>query len=302
MIKTVGIGDSVIDRYYHQELMFPGGNALNFSVYSSQLFCQSAFVGVIADDNFSRLIIKALDVRKIDRSMCRFVQGASWLCSTRLENGERTISDDNDGGVVKRHPLKLDECLLDYIRGFDIVHTNVNGHLGNEIRKLKQVNVPVIYDYSDFWESESDLLSICPFIDFAFFSGKKLPRDELKRLLKVLVNNGCELAICTIGKDGAIVYDGLRYYIEKPYNAEGEVVDTLGAGDSFLTGFIVNYIEGRKRFNNIVAGNKNKYCTQDDVNSYRKALIKSSIHTGNLLAIKNCMVLGAFGDGATLVK
>jgi sugar/nucleoside kinase (ribokinase family) len=300
MIKAVGIGDYVIDRYYHYGLMFPGGNALNFAVYSKQLGCDSAFVGVLADDKFADVVTRAIDERGIDRSRCVRAHGDTWLCSTRLENGERTISDDNDGGVVKNQPLKVDEDLLAYVRGFDIVHANINGSIDDEIGKLKTVGVPIIYDYSDLWESEADLLKMCPHIDFAFFSGKKLPQNELKRLLTRLVENGCELAICTIGKQGSIAYDGNKYYTKKPYNLEGAVVDTLGAGDSFLTGFIISYIEGCKRLQSITAGEPGKICTAEDVRSYREGLIEYSMQVGNLLAIKNCMVLGAFGQGVAL--
>ena len=302
MIKAVGVGDYVIDRYYHYGLMFPGGNALNFAVYSKQLGCGAAFVGILADDKFAEIVTEAIDARGVDRSKCVRVHGKTWLCNTRLENGERTISDDNDGGVVKTQPLKIGNGLLDYLRGFDIIHTNVNGYLGKEIEKLKLTGVPVIYDYSDIWQSEEDLLEICPYINFAFFSGKKLPQAELKQLLRLIVDNGCELAICTIGEQGSIVYDGNKYYIEKPYpyNINSEVLDTLGAGDSFLTGFIITYIEGYKRYKSIVGQEAQKYTTAEGDKDFKSNLIKHSMQVGNLLAIRNCMVLGAFNHGVAL--
>lgn len=300
MIKAVGVGDYVIDRYYHHGLMFPGGNALNFAVYSKQLGCKAAFVGMLADDKFADIVTEALDARGIDRSMCERVHGKTWLCNTGIKNGERTISDENDGGVVKNQPLKIHEDLFDYLCGFDIIHANVNGCLGNEIEKLKLTGVPVIYDYSELWESEEDLLEICPYISFAFFSGRNLPQEELKRLLKLLVDKSCELAICTIGEQGSIVYDGDAFYLEEPYKTDVEVVDTLGAGDSFLTGFIITYIEGCKRYRNIIEQETQKYANTAADQIFKSSLIKYAMQVGNLLAFRTCMGLGAFDHAVPL--
>ena len=33
-ISVIGIGDNVVDKYLHSGVMYPGGNALNFSVYA----------------------------------------------------------------------------------------------------------------------------------------------------------------------------------------------------------------------------------------------------------------------------
>lgn len=300
MINAVGVGDYVIDRYYHHGLMFPGGNALNFAVYSKQLGCNAAFVSMLADDKFADIVINAIDDLGIDRSRCKQVKGKTWLCNTRIENGERTISDDNDGGVVKNQPLKIEGDLLKYLGEFDIIHANVNGCLGKEVEKLKLTGVPIIYDYSDVWESQEQLLELCPHIDFAFFSGKNLHINELKEMLKLTVDNGCELAISTIGEQGSIVYDGEKYYVEKPYKTSGDVLDTLGAGDSFLTGFIITYIEGWKRYKAITNKGTHHLTSKSGNKAFKRSLIKYSMQIGNLLAFRTCMVLGAFGYGVPL--
>lgn len=300
MITAVGVGDYVIDRYYHCDRMFPGGNALNFAVYSKQLGHESAFVSVLADDRYTDIVKDALETCQIDYSMCVQRHGETWLCNTRLENGERTITDANDCGVIKNQPLVIDSELIEYLSNFDIIHTNVNGWLGEQIFQLKKTHVPIIYDYSDLWESLDDLLAIVPGIDFAFLSGKGLPKEQLRDILKKLVEEGCELAICTIGKKGAIVYDGEQFYTEEPYNLHADVVDTLGAGDSFLTGFITTYIEGKKRFYELTQGEHGKYCTPNDMKKYLSQLVQHAMQVGNLIAIRNCMVLGAFDLGTTL--
>lgn len=35
-MKVLGIGDNVVDKYVHLRMMYPGGNALNFSVFAKK--------------------------------------------------------------------------------------------------------------------------------------------------------------------------------------------------------------------------------------------------------------------------
>ncbi|MFQ8776666.1 MAG: hypothetical protein ACLR78_03230 [Roseburia sp.] len=46
MIKVIGIGDNVCDQYYPAKIMYPGGQAMNFSVYAKMLGAKSAYLGV----------------------------------------------------------------------------------------------------------------------------------------------------------------------------------------------------------------------------------------------------------------
>ncbi|MEQ2383520.1 hypothetical protein WMO21_14390 [Lachnospiraceae bacterium CLA-AA-H58] len=50
MIKVIGIGDNVCDQYYPAKIMYPGGQAMNFSVYAKMLGAQSAYLGVFGKD------------------------------------------------------------------------------------------------------------------------------------------------------------------------------------------------------------------------------------------------------------
>lgn len=43
MVKVIGLGDNVVDKYEHIRTMYPGGNALNFAAYAKKLGINSAF-------------------------------------------------------------------------------------------------------------------------------------------------------------------------------------------------------------------------------------------------------------------
>lgn len=45
MIKVLGLGDSLMDRYVDEGIKYPGGNALNFAVKAKQYGADVAFMG-----------------------------------------------------------------------------------------------------------------------------------------------------------------------------------------------------------------------------------------------------------------
>ena len=45
MLKVLGIGDNVCDVYLHKEIMYPGGQALNFTAYAKKLGADADFMG-----------------------------------------------------------------------------------------------------------------------------------------------------------------------------------------------------------------------------------------------------------------
>ena len=294
MIRMIGVGDNVVDRYPQRGVLYPGGNSINFAVYGKQLGHETAYMGVLADDREGEIIQSALKSLGVDIAQSAFVHGETGRCTTTLTDGDRCITDDNDFGAVKSQPLQLTPERLDYIANFHVAHSSCYSFIENQLHLIRERGVPVVYDFSDVW-TEKDFDQICPNIDIAFFSGKKLPDETLHTLLKKTVSLGCSLAISTIGRRGAVVDDGTRFYTKAPYNPQGKVVDTLGAGDSFLTGFISTYYEGLERYRSL-CGTLDQPCTtpEDDLD-YRAQLIEYAMSEGNLLAIRNCMVRGAFG-------
>ena len=34
-MRVIGLGDNVVDMYMHRNVMYPGGNAMNFAVYAN---------------------------------------------------------------------------------------------------------------------------------------------------------------------------------------------------------------------------------------------------------------------------
>ena len=69
-------------------------------------------------------------------------------------------------------------------------------------------------------------------------------RDEhVKELMKEYQALGPKMVIATFGEEGSLCYDGKEFYSGEITPAK-EVVNTVGAGDSFCAGFMYGIMNG----------------------------------------------------------
>ena len=294
MLRVVGVGDNFVDRYWDENTMYPGGNSVNFAVYARQQGAFSAYCGVLAEDREARLIERALVNYGVEYTHClRLPGGETGVGSIRLINGDRVISDDNDGGSVRTDPLPVTEELLLYLKSFDVIHMCCYGYLAPQLHRIASTGVPVLYDFSDQW-TQDGFEQICADVKVAFLSGGGRPSEELEEALRRACGCGAEIAIATMGGDGAIAWDGKRLYRKRPYEVNAERLDTMGAGDAFLTGFAVAYFSGLKLLDALT---QERSLAQKDEADYREHLVEYAMCNGDLCAMRSCSTRGAFGMG-----
>lgn len=278
MMRVIGVGDNVVDKYLYKKVMYPGGNALNFSVYAKQLGIESAYLGVFGNDRAGEHIIETLKRLNVDISHCRQHPGENGFASVDLVEGDRVFIGGNDGGVQKDHPVILTEGDLEYIKTFAIAHSSIYSGMESELHKLKSSGILVSFDFSNEYD-DAILGSVCKTVDISLLSCGQLQTEEVELLLTRVYSYGSRLVIGTMGSRGSMVYDGKNFYRQEPHFVQP--VDTLGAGDSFFTAFILHYLLGKKENSN-----------QDEA-----LLFKRSLEEGAKFAAKTCLVDGAFGYG-----
>ena len=249
-MKLIGIGDNVVDRYINKKIMFPGGNAVNFAAFVRQCGEESAYLGLIADEPEGWLIYESLEELGVDVSRSAPVRGLTTeRCDVTLIDGDRTFVGC-EYGEGEWKPLRLTEAHLDYLRGFDVIHCACYADMADEIRKLDAIPAVKTFDFSSEEEYRTDeyLNKVCPHIDIALFSQEEMTDEEALALQKKAHDLGAELVLVTNGSKGQKLWDGSSIH-------EGEVkmvqaVDTMGAGDSFFTAFVVQLMrEGYRRGN-----------------------------------------------------
>lgn len=283
-MKVVGYGDNVVDRYLNQKKVFPGGNCVNFSVYAKRAGIASAYLGAFGDDREGGHIRKVLKELDIDISRCAVEEGSvTERCDVNIEEGNRVFVQyderENLHGI-----LELGDKELDYLKEFDLIHLSCYAEEESEVPKLKTMPGLVSFDFSEEEEyrTEEYLDQICPFIDFALFSCEGKEEARIKELLMQVNRKGSRLCLATMGPDGQMLYDGERFYKGKAEFIKA--VDTMGAGDSFCTAFLVSLLKAGWRKGSGV----------------EESAVNEAFAYAAKFAADNCLVEGSFGHAAEI--
>lgn len=276
-VSALGFGDNVVDKYEHIKTMYPGGNCVNFAVYAKMFGAKrSAYMGYFGNDAEAEHVMYALDDIGIETVKCKQLEGENGCARATLVDGDRVFLGSNEGGIRGKTPYVLDRFDLEYIRQFDFVHSGNYCFMEKELPKIHEASVPISFDFSDDSE-DSYYAEVAPTVDYAFcsFDGTD---EEAREHLKKIVSYGPKLAVASRGADGCILYDGQEYYVQKAVPIK-EVVDTMGAGDSLITSFMVAYTDHLKKG---ITG---------------ETAIRESLAAAAEFASKVCGMNGAFGYG-----
>lgn len=276
-VKILGFGDNVVDQYEHIQTMYPGGNCVNLCAYATMFGVEkSAYMGYFGNDSNAEYVISVLKELQIETIKCKQLEGENGWARVTLVDGDRTFLGCNEGGIRGETPYVLDRFDLEYIRQFDLVHTGNYCFTEAELGKIKKAGVPVSFDFSDD-STEEYYRKVVPDIDYAFcsFDGSD---EEVRAHLTMIVGLGAKLATASRGAKGCILYDGKDFY-EQPAAPLEKVVDTMGAGDSLITSFLIGYTDRKKK------------------GTEHSQAIRESLSDAADFAAKICGLEGAFGYG-----
>lgn len=281
-LKVLGLGDNVVDRYLNMGRMYPGGNALNIAVYAKMLGAGAAFLGTFGTDAAARHVRSTLAALGVATDGCRIVEGENGHADVRIVDGNREFVFSNRGGVAREHPFVPAQADLDHIATFDLVHTSCYSHLDSRLGVIAPASRLLSYDFSYRWQVDDLIGPVAPHLDFAALSAGDTGRPGAERGLLAVHAAGCPLAVATLGADGALFYagDGFIEVAAMPTT----VVDTLGAGDAFITGCLLSLLQSGWVRGVVPA----------------RSDIERALGTGAEFAARICTIDGAFGHAAPL--
>ena len=279
-MKSVCVGDNVIDYYVNTGQMFPGGNSLNVAVHLARMGNESSYLGNIADDQMAKVIIRSLKNNNVDFSQCEIVRNSTTKhCNYEVIDGERTFLSVELGGNWSG-PMELTEEKIEYLKGFDAIICNCNAKMPEEMKKISQLDSLYVYDFGEKEKYHVDeyLDQVCENLDLAMFSFPHADEETLQAFAKRIMAHGCANVLITVGSHG-------QYLISEKGTVNGEIsavdaVDTMGAGDSFLAGFVSGMFSQGWRKGAALAGE-----------SAVRALQIASHYAG-----ENCLKEGGFGE------
>ncbi|KQV41474.1 MULTISPECIES: PfkB family carbohydrate kinase [unclassified Rhizobium] len=245
--RFAAVGDNCIDRFQPPvSTSLVGGNAVNVAVQLARRGQVSFYFGAIGPDRAGRWTRELLAQNGVDVTYLRERPGITAYTDIEvLPSGERVFAYEDFGVCAGYRP---DEAEIAVLKTMDHVHIGWMDDGGDLRRTLAAAGVSVSQDISvnaDPANLGTNGLAIA-------FASAGSDDGAADAQLECLLGDGVPLAVVTRGSKGSLVSDGTDRFEAgiKPV----EVVDTTGAGDSFIAGFLAARIAGRSLPECLTAG------------------------------------------------
>ena len=283
---VVGLGDNVVDYYQNQNVKYPGGNAVNFSVFAPKQLVDSYYVGSLAKDDDGELILNSLKNENVNTSFCNRINAKTEKTFVNIVDGDRQFIDSIRGA---RQLPSLDEPdLMKILDSALVVYSACHANSENAIAKLHQRGILIAYDFSEMakYHTTEYLNQVAKNVDIAQFSLSEAKADDMERILTQCMRLNTVFVLFTNGGEPPLLFDcnqRKKYVGQVQYDPEP--IDTMGAGDTFFANLVVYLLAKAKDLKNI---------SEEDIN---ESLTKAA-----LAAAKTIRQKGSFGHGIKITK
>lgn len=286
--KIIAIGDNVCDKYLSRDKMYPGGQCVNTCVYAKMNGMEAAYLGKYGNDEVARLVHDTLQTIGIDDSRCRHFDGENGFALVTLKGNDRIFLGSNKGGIAKENPFNFTADDITYIKNYNIIYTNLNSYIEDDLPALKATGVPIAYDFSLRW-TDAYLEKVCPNIHVAILSCAHLTPEKREEEMKKVQSYGVKVVLGTIGEEGSYVLYKDEFLYAPAVHADN-VIDTMGAGDSYFAAFLCSLLESSETGALI-----------EDSDGSMKQRLKTAMNKGAAFSAKVCALEGAFGYGVPIL-
>lgn len=235
------------------EVIFPGGKGINVSIVLSNLGYKNVALGFLAGfvgDEIKRLLEEkgiTTDFISVEKGTSRINVKLRSDRETEINGQGPTISKKDIQNLYKKlDQLKEDDVLV--LAGSipevmpDSIYMDIMDH-------LKEKNLKIAVD-----ATKDLLVNVLPYHPFVIkpnnfelgelFGVTIKGKDEVVFYAKKLQEMGARNVLVSMAGDGAVLVteDGQEFRAEAP---KGKVVNSVGAGDSMVGGFLAGYLENQ---------------------------------------------------------
>ncbi|ABR47549.1 PfkB domain protein [Alkaliphilus metalliredigens QYMF] len=230
-MKIAAVGENIIDDYHQREEAYIGGGCINFLMtLAEESKHQLSYIGPIALDYYGESITQALTEKEINVEYATYLEGKSPLVKIEMHKGEKSYGQSRRGVL---EAFRLTDQQITLIQEQDHIHATIIGGLLPLINKMKSRGT-VSFDYSRL-QNERLILNTASFIDFPCLSRDEFTQKE-RTLMEEIHKEGSKEVILLLGDKGSVVYDGEKF--TKIKSEKLSVIDTLGAGDAYISQYI----------------------------------------------------------------
>lgn len=236
-----------------KEIIYPGGKGINVSMVLQNLGYQSCALGFMAGFT-GREIARLLEVNGVESDFIHVDEGLSRINVKLRSNEESEIN--GQGPAIKKRDIAFLYEKLDRIQDGDILVLagSIPEVMPDDIymdimRYLQTKDVRIVVD-----ATKDLLVNVLPYHPFLIkpnnhelgeiFGVELKTTEEIVTYAKKLQEKGARNVLISMAGDGAILLteDGQIFQSLPP---KGKVLNSVGAGDSMVAGFLAGYLENQ---------------------------------------------------------
>lgn len=227
-----------------------GSSSVIFACGAARLGLKVAFVGICGDDVFGRFMLAEMSKRGVDVSHVIIrADGQTGLSVILNQQSDRAILT-HSGLIAELQASDVADSLLAQARHLHVasyfLQTKLQPNLPALFKRAHALGLSTSldtnYDPSEKWMGFDELLAVTNVFLPNEAEAESLTGAENVEEAATRLGSKVEALAIKLGKDGALgMSKSQRVQVESiPVN----VMDTVGAGDSFDAGFIYGYLNG----------------------------------------------------------
>jgi sugar/nucleoside kinase (ribokinase family) len=249
--KIQGFPEKGKEKLAQEMTLTLGSSAAIFASNLNALGAKTAFLGKIGNDIFANLVINSLEKRGVNTEYV--------IRDGQLKTGATIVLNYEDERAAVTYPGAMDYLVIGDITSEKLksarhlhfssyyMQPGIKKDVAAMFRMAKEAGLTTSLDMQ--WDPQEkwdlDIKNIMPYVDIF------LPnRQEIMQLTKQvnmgeavkIIGNDTIVAIKMAEKGSQVWYNGRK--LELPAFKNDNVIDPVGAGDSFNAGFILKYISG----------------------------------------------------------
>lgn len=238
-----------------------GGAESNVAIGLRRLGVEVTWIGKVGADSLGDLVLRELGAEGVN-----VVATRDQDAPTALMIKERRTSAQTSIWYYRAHNagsrLRVDEVDFELVRGASLLHlTGITPALSESMREVtleairvaREADVTVSFDLNfrgRLWSREQARAAyarIVPLVDIVFAGGDEAAilvgeAEQPGELADRLIALGAGAAVIKLGADGAVSVDEGERHQQDAIRVD--VVDTVGAGDAFVAGYLSEFLAG----------------------------------------------------------
>ncbi len=230
-----------------------GSSSAIFASNASIMGASVAFLGKLGKDSFGETVLTSLKAKGVNTD---FIHQSS-----EIRTGASVALNYDEDRYMVTYPGAMEHLTIDDISdqvlaraghlhfSSPFLQPGIRNDLAILFQRAKDLGLSTSLDTQ--WDPQEkwdlDMHSILPFVDVFLPNASEIISmtgiDDVTSAAEKYIDI-CKTLVVKCGGDGALLFTGKEKVIGQPFSND-QVVDSIGAGDSFSAGFVYKYTKGK---------------------------------------------------------